>query len=77
MVADGASEIIKDIRVCKGGVDASFYDDETMISDPSEHDASKPNLLVFDDIRLGSQNKVEAYLTRIRHNNVDIVYIPQ
>ncbi len=46
-------------------MDALFYDDVTMI--PSEHDASKGNLLVLDDIMLGPQNKVEAYFTSGRH----------
>ena len=62
---------------CKGGVDASFFDDVTMIPDPSEHDALRRNLLVLDDVMLGPQNKAEAYYTRGRHNNVDTIYITQ
>ena len=62
---------------CKGGVDAMFFDDVTRIPDPCEHDASKKNLLVLDDVMLGPQNKVEAYFTRGRHNNVDVIYITQ
>ena len=73
----GVWESIKDISKCKGGVDASFYDDVTMIPDPSEHEASKRNLLVLDDIMLGPQNNVEAYFTRGRHNNIDVFYITQ
>ncbi len=73
----GVSESIKDINKCKGGVDASFYDDVIMIPDPSEYEASKRNLLVLDDIMLGPQNNVEAYFTRGRYNNIDVFYITQ
>ena len=62
---------------CKGGVDAVFFEDVAKIPDPCEHDASKKNLLVLDDVMLGPQNKVEAYFTRGRHNNVDVIYITQ
>ena len=77
MAGGGVWESIKDIKKCKGGVDASFYDDVSMIPDPSEHDAFKKNLLILDDIMLGPQNKVEAYFTRGRHNNIDVIYIAQ
>ena len=62
---------------CKGGVDAVFLDDVTAIPDPCEHDSRKKNLLVLDDVMLSPQNKVEAYFTRGRHNNVDVIYITQ
>ena len=62
---------------CKGGVDAVFFEDVARIPDPCEHDASKKNVLVLDDVMLGPQNKVEAYFTRGRHNNVDVIYITQ
>ena len=62
---------------CKGGVDAVFFEDVARIPDPCEHDASKKNVLVLDDVMLGPQNKVEAYFTRGRHNNVDVIYIMQ
>ena len=74
----GPEKVIRDYSLtCKGGVDASFFDDVTMIPDPSEHDSSCKNLLVLDDIMLGPQNKVEAYFTRGRHSNVDVIYITQ
>jgi len=62
---------------CKGGIDATFSDSVEDIPDPSEHDPMRKNLLVFDDVMLGPQNKCEAYYTRGRHNNVDVFYIAQ
>ena len=74
----GPEKVIEDYSLtCKGGVNASFFDDVTMIPDPSEHESSCKNLLVLDDIMLGPQNKVEAYFTRGRHSNVDVIYITQ
>ena len=74
----GPEKVINDYSLtCKGGVDASFFDDVTRIPDPREHDASRKNLLVLDDVMLCPQNKVEAYFTRGRHNNVDVIYITQ
>ena len=62
---------------CRGGIEATFSDDVNDIPDPSEHDPERKNILVFDDIMLGPQNKAEAYYTRGRHNNVDVFYISQ
>ena len=62
---------------CKGGIDASFFNDVSIIPDPCEHDVTRKNLLVLDDVMLSPQNKVEAYFTRGRHNNVDVIYITQ
>ena len=63
--------------VCKGGVGASFLDNVAMIPDPKEHDIKRKNLFVLDDVMLGPQNKAEAYYTRGRHNNEDVIYITQ
>ena len=62
---------------CKGGIDATFSANVDDIPDPSEHDPTRKNLLIFDDVMLGKQNKCEAYYTRGRHNNVDVFYIAQ
>ena len=62
---------------CKGGIDATFINNVEDIPDPSQHDPTRKNLLVFDDVMLGPQNKCEAYYTRGRHNNVDVFYIAQ
>ena len=62
---------------CKGGINTTFSDNVGEIPDPSEHDSSNKNILIFDDIMLGPQNKAEAYYTRGRHNNIDVVYVAQ
>ena len=73
----GVDNALSTVDICKGGIDASFFNDMNMIPDPTEHDTSQRNLLVLDDVMLGPQNKVEAYFTRGRHNNVDVIYIAQ
>ena len=73
----GLDNVLDEIGICKGGIDASFFNDVNLIPDPTEHDASQRNLLILDDVMLGPQNKVEAYFTRGRHNNVDVIYITQ
>jgi len=60
-----------------GGIDANFYEDTAEILDPSRYDKSLKHLIVFDDIMIGPQNKVEAFFTRARHNNTDVIYIAQ
>ena len=54
-----------------------LFEDVAMITDPREHDASQRNLPILDDVMLSPQNRVEAYFTRGRHNNVDVIYITQ
>ena len=61
----------------RGSIKANFYGDCTMIPDPSELDVVQKDLLILDDCFLGSQNKVEAYCTRGRHNNCDTFSISQ
>ena len=77
MEQGGVDKVLSTVDICKGGINASFFNDVEMIPDPTEHDASQRNLLVLDDVMLGPQNKVEAYFTRGRHNNVDVIYITQ
>ena len=77
MQGGGIDNVLSTVYNQKGGIDAAFFNDVDMIPDPTEHDASRRNLLVLDDIMLGPQNKVEAYFTRGRHNNVDVIYITQ
>ena len=63
--------------VHNGSVKAEFYDDCTLIPDPTELNINEKNLLILDDCFLGKQNKAEAYYTRGRHNNCDTLYISQ
>ena len=69
--------VLDEMNICKGGIDASFFNDVNMIPDPTEHDASQKNLLVLDDIMLSPQNSIEQYFSRGRHSNVDVIYITQ
>ena len=46
----GPEKVIDDLRVEEAGEDASFFDDVTRIPDPREHDASRKNLMVLDDV---------------------------
>lgn len=63
---------IQDIKI-----KTHFYNTCASIPDPAELNESDKNLMIFDDCFLGSQNKTEAYYTRGRHNNCDVVYISQ
>ena len=75
----GAEKVIENMRdgMCKGDINAEFYTDVSTIPNPTEHDPTLKNLLILDDIMLGPQNKAEAYYTRGRHNNVDVIYLAQ
>ena len=78
MQEGGPEKVIQDYDgPCKGDIKAIFYSDVSKIPDPREHDPSRKNLLILDDVMLGPQNKWEAYYTRGRHNNFDIFYITQ
>ena len=75
---DGLIQEYKQLKLHgRGGVNTRFLEDVADIPDPSDHDPSRKNLLVLDDIMLGPQNKAEAYYTRGRPNNVDTIYIAQ
>lgn len=58
-------------------IEIEYYDDSIFVPDPSELDKNKKNLIIFDDIMLEKQNKIEQYYTRGRHSNVDCIYISQ
>ena len=62
---------------CRGGIDAKFHEDVNSILDPSSYDSSRRNLLKLDDVMLGPESKAEAFFTRGRHNNTDVIYIAQ
>ena len=56
-----------------GKIRADFYDDCQDIPDPSALEHMQKNLLLLDDCFPGKQNKAEAYYTRRRHNNCDMI----
>ena len=60
-----------------GSIKSNFYGDCAMIPDPSELYVTEKNLLILDDCFQGTQNIMEAYYTRGRHNNCDTFYISQ
>ncbi|CAR98694.1 Protein CBG25244 [Caenorhabditis briggsae] len=47
------------------------------IPDPSSLDVNKKTLIIFDDLLLEKQNKIEQYYTRGRHSSIDCFYISQ
>lgn len=61
----------------KNEINIKCYDDSELVPDPSEIDSNLKTLIIFDDIMLEKQNKVESYYTRGRHNNIDCFYISQ
>ncbi len=70
-------DYIKDGGVRKGGIHAEFYDNCTLIPDPSSLNEQVKNLMIFDDCILENQNKAQSYYTRGRHSNCDCFYISQ
>ena len=62
---------------CNGEIKSEFYNDCSLIPDPADLDAAEKNLMIFDDCILERQNKAEAFYTRGRHNNVNVIYISQ
>lgn len=70
-------EIINEYEGPKSDIQASFYDDCSLIPDPSSLDSNMKNLLILDDCFLGPQSKAESFYTRGRHSNCDIFYISQ
>ena len=71
-------EVITDYNgVKEGGIKAEFFNDCGSIPDPKDLKLTEKNLLILDDCFLGKQSKAEAYYTRGRHNNCDILYISQ
>jgi Poxvirus A32 protein len=47
------------------------------VLDPELLDPREKNLVIFDDLMLEKQQKIENYFTRGRHNNIDSFYLSQ
>jgi len=58
-------------------INVEYFDDSFFVPEPYELNKTKKNLILFDDVMLEKQNKIEQYYTRGRHNNVDCIYISQ
>lgn len=69
-------EMAKQVRV-KSEVKIEFFETEDDVPDPGDLSKDNKNLMIFDDLILSKQNKIEAYYTRGRHSNVDCVYLSQ
>lgn len=58
-------------------IDIHFSEKIEDIPDPNSIDLNKKTLIIFDDLLLEKQNKIEQYYTRGRHSGVDCFYISQ
>ena len=58
-------------------ITAHFFNDCTLIPDPSKLEPNVKHLMVFDDCFLGKQSKSEAYYTRGRHNFCCTIFLSQ
>ena len=54
-----------------------FFETASDVPDPRELNPVDKNLMIFDDLLLGKQNKCEDYYFRGRHSNVDCFYLSQ
>jgi hypothetical protein len=62
---------------CPRTIQFSFDSDIENIPDPSRIDPRRHNLLILDDVMLQKQGTAEAFFTRGRHNNIQVLYITQ
>ena len=58
-------------------INIQCFSESECVPDPNEIDPNLKTLIIFDDIMLEKQNKIEDYYTRGRHNNIDCFYISQ
>ena len=58
-------------------MECQFFETADDVPEPEDLDASKNNLMIFDDLQLTKQNKCEKYYIRGRHSNVDCFYLAQ
>ena len=58
-------------------MECQFFETADDVPEPEDLDATKNNLMIFDDLQLTKQNKCEKYYIRGRHSNVDCFYLAQ
>lgn len=75
-VDDVIHGIAKQIPV-KSDIKVEYFEEAEDVPDPRDLDKNDKNLLIFDDLILSKQNKIEDYYTRGRHSNVDCIYLSQ
>ena len=61
----------------KSNVKCNIFEMASYVPDPRELNPEDKNLMIFDDLQLGEQNKCEDYYVRGRHSNVDCFYLAQ
>lgn len=70
------TEMGKQLKV-KSDIKVEYFEEAEDVPDPKELNKEDKNLLIFDDLILAKQNKIEDYYTRGRHSNVDCIYLSQ
>ncbi|KAL9966048.1 hypothetical protein ACROYT_G024059 [Oculina patagonica] len=61
----------------KSDIKVEYFEEAEDVPDPRDLSKDDKNLLIFDDLILSKQNKIEDYYTRGRHSNVDCIYLSQ
>ncbi len=61
----------------KSDIKVEYFEEAEDVPDPGDLSKDDKNLLIFDDLILTKQNKIEDYYTRGRHSNVDCIYLSQ
>lgn len=59
----------------RSGIDALFYKQANDVPYTRKLDNPRKNLMVFDDLMLGKQNKWKDFFVRGRHNNFLFIYL--
>lgn len=58
-------------------ISVEYFENGDDVPDPKDLNKEDKNLLIFDDVVLSKQSKIEDYYTRGRHSNVDCFYLSQ
>ena len=69
-------EMNKQAKV-KSDISVEHFEESDNVPDPRDLNKNNKNLLIFDDLILSKQNKIEGYYTRGRRSNVYRIYLSQ
>src|SRR6218665_306682 len=61
----------------KSDMSCQFFETSEDGRDPKHLRRDKKYLMIFNDLQLEKQNKCESYYVRVRHSNVDCLYLAQ